>query len=154
MRFIQMRINCLNTVYIYEHNINFVVIELIFFLVILIYQTKEMQRDLRNTSVNILSQTMEQRVTNLIVGDSLNYHNSMKFSTPDQDNDEWGDGSCVIQHRSAGWFNICFYANPNGQYTDSEKIGNSSNVDYIAWYHWKNSYISLKSIQLMIRSRT
>uniref|UniRef100_K1PUF7 Tenascin n=1 Tax=Magallana gigas TaxID=29159 RepID=K1PUF7_MAGGI len=87
-------------------------------------------------------------------GDSLNYHNSMKFSTPDQDNDEWGDGSCVIQHRSAGWFNICFYANPNGQYTDSEKIGNSSNVDYIAWYHWKNMYISLKSIQLMIRSRT
>lgn len=78
----------------------------------------------------------------------------MKFSTPDQDNDEWGDGSCVIQHRSAGWFNICFYANPNGQYTDSEKIGKSSNVDYIAWYHWKNSYISLKSIQLMIRSRT
>lgn len=78
----------------------------------------------------------------------------MKFSTPDQDNDEWDDGSCVVQHRSAGWFNICFYANPNGQYTDSEKIGNSSNVDYIAWYHWKNSYISLKSIQLMIRSRT
>eukprot|EP00105_Crassostrea_gigas_P046213 XP_019930361.1 PREDICTED: microfibril-associated glycoprotein 4-like [Crassostrea gigas] len=81
-------------------------------------------------------------------GDSLDYHNNMKFSTPDQDNDNYGS-SCATIWRSGWWFNNCFYTNPNGQYTDSEKNGTKN----IVWYHWKNSYKSLKSIQLMIRPR-
>lgn len=36
---------------------------------------------------------------------------------------------------------------PNGEYTDSEIIG----YKYVTWKSWKNSYISLKLIQLMIR---
>ncbi|XP_065934035.1 microfibril-associated glycoprotein 4 [Magallana gigas] len=81
-------------------------------------------------------------------GDGLDYHNNMKFSTPDQDNDR-RSGSCATEYRSAGWFNNCHYANPNGQYTDSEKTGGK----YIAWWKWKNSNISLKKMQLMIRPR-
>lgn len=146
-------VTCLNSVYTSIMKILQVLQLFIFFCNFYLPKT-EMQTDLLNTSVNILSQAMRQRVTNLIVRDSLAYHNNMKFTTPDQDNDEWGDSSCATLHRSAGWFNLCFRANPNGQYTDSEKTGNPSYVDYISWYYWKNSYISLKSVQLMIRSRT
>ncbi|XP_065934070.1 microfibril-associated glycoprotein 4 [Magallana gigas] len=81
-------------------------------------------------------------------GDSLDYHNNMKFSTPDQDNDR-NSSNCATDWRSGWWFNRCFYANPNGQYTDSEITGGR----YMTWYHWKNSWISPKSIQLMIRPR-
>uniref|UniRef100_K1RI05 Tenascin n=1 Tax=Magallana gigas TaxID=29159 RepID=K1RI05_MAGGI len=81
-------------------------------------------------------------------GDSLDYHNNMKFSTLDQDNDRDG-GNCATYWRSVWWFNSCFRANPNGQYTDSEKTGSK----YVTWIHWKDSFISLKSIQLMIRPR-
>uniref|UniRef100_A0A8W8JN97 Fibrinogen C-terminal domain-containing protein n=2 Tax=Magallana gigas TaxID=29159 RepID=A0A8W8JN97_MAGGI len=82
-------------------------------------------------------------------GDSLDYNNNMKFSTRDQDNDRWDSSNCAVKYRSAGWFNDCYHANPNGEYADSEKTGGK----YIYWYHWKNSVISLKSIQLMIRPR-
>lgn len=81
-------------------------------------------------------------------GDSLDGSNNMKFTTLDQDNDR-SSRNCATEYRSAGWFNRCYRANPNGEYTDSEKTGGV----YITWYYWKNSYISLKSIQLMIRPR-
>ncbi|XP_052683832.1 fibrinogen-like protein A [Crassostrea angulata] len=81
-------------------------------------------------------------------GDSLDYHNNMKFSTPDQDND-LDTGSCAGGYNCGWWFNKCYRANPNGAYTDSEKTGWHYNV----WYHWKSSYISLKTIRLMIRPR-
>ncbi|XP_065934031.1 angiopoietin-related protein 7 isoform X2 [Magallana gigas] len=82
-------------------------------------------------------------------GDSLNYNNNMKFSTPDQDNDGRSSGNCAANRRTGWWFKWCTYTNPNGEYTDSEKSGS----EYITWWHWKNSHISLKSIQLMIRPR-
>nr|XP_034338071.1 fibrinogen-like protein 1 [Crassostrea gigas] len=85
-------------------------------------------------------------------GDSLEYHNYMKFSTTDQDNDQDNDrygGNCATDYRSGWWFKWCHRANPNGQYADSEKIG----PGYIIWKLWKNSSLSLKSIQLMIRPR-
>lgn len=89
-------------------------------------------------------------ITNVIVGDSLNYHNNMAFTTQDQDDDRWSGGNCATDWGSAGWFNICFKANPNGQYIDSEK---TNDPKYLVWYHWKNSWVSLKSMKLMIRPR-
>ena len=83
-----------------------------------------------------------------LAGDSLTYSNKMKFSTVDQDNDK-SSLSCSTLQKSAGWFNYCSYADLNSQYTDSEK----TSVKYINWYHWKNSFIALKKIQLMIRPR-
>uniref|UniRef100_K1PRI3 Tenascin-R n=1 Tax=Magallana gigas TaxID=29159 RepID=K1PRI3_MAGGI len=85
----------------------------------------------------------------MIVGDSLSYSNNMKFTTRDQDNDGHYGIDCATRYRSAGWFDSCFHANPNGQYTDSEITG----PKYITWNHWKISWISLKSIQMMIRPR-
>lgn len=92
----------------------------------------------------------KRSVTNVIVGDSLSYSNNQNFSTPDQDND-WSEGdNCATRYRTAGWFRSCFLANPNGPYTDSEKIASHG---YLTWQRWKMSWISLKAMQLMIRPR-
>ena len=107
----------------------------------LFYTHKEEHTNITKLSFNL--NTME-----CLSGDSLTYSNKMKFSTLDQDNDK-AVASCSTHWKSAGWFNNCFLANPNGQYTDSEKTSSK----YINWHHWKNSYIALKNIQLMIRPR-
>ncbi|XP_061196748.1 uncharacterized protein LOC133205022 [Saccostrea echinata] len=54
--------------------------------------------------------------------DSMNYSNGMKFSTIDQDNDK-DSGDCATYWKSAWWFKVCFYTNPNGEYTNYEKTG-------------------------------
>eukprot|EP00105_Crassostrea_gigas_P010506 XP_011425801.1 PREDICTED: tenascin-R [Crassostrea gigas] len=82
-------------------------------------------------------------------GDGMDYNNNRKFSTLDQDNDRWDSVNCATYHRSAWWFNDCTLTNPNGEYADSEK----TDEKYVTWWHWKNSWMSLKSIQLMIRPR-
>ncbi|ESO07857.1 hypothetical protein HELRODRAFT_144663, partial [Helobdella robusta] len=53
--------------------------------------------------------------------DILNYqtayfHNGMKFSTPDQDNDQYVNHSCALKYSSGNWFNKCYYQNLNGPY--------------------------------------
>lgn len=85
-------------------------------------------------------------------GDAMNYHNNMKFSTPDQDNDIWHmtNDSCAIEWKSAWWFNGCIHTNPNGLFADSEKLDPA----YVTWFPYNNSWITMKTIQLMIRSRT
>ena len=41
--------------------------------------------------------------------DYLSYHNGMKFSTSDKDNDNWSGESCAIREgNSPWWFNACY----------------------------------------------
>ena len=49
--------------------------------------------------------------------DLFAYHNKMKFSTPDNDNDKWSD-NCAAAHRSGWWYDICYYININQQPPD------------------------------------
>ncbi|ESN89950.1 hypothetical protein HELRODRAFT_182960 [Helobdella robusta] len=53
--------------------------------------------------------------------DVLNYqtayfHNGMKFSTPDQVNDQYVNHSCALKYSSGNWFNKCYYQNLDGPY--------------------------------------
>ena len=41
------------------------------------------------------------------------YYNGMKFSTPDNDNDE--SGNCAASHKSGYWYNNCYHINLNHQ---------------------------------------
>ena len=41
-------------------------------------------------------------------------HDGMKFSTPDNDNDKYGD-NCAVKYKSGWWHNKCFGINPNRQ---------------------------------------
>ncbi len=65
-------------------------------------------------------------------GDSLSYHNGMKFTTKDQDNDKYGS-NCAILFTGAWWYNGCHQSNLNGQY-----LVNSKDHKGIQWFStWK-----------------
>ena len=71
-------------------------------------------------------------------GDSLGYHHGMSFSTKDRDNDNSG-GSCALGGTGAWWYGGCYHSNLNGR--------------PMSWYHWKNSYYSVKRSEMKIRPK-
>uniref|UniRef100_A0A8C9YLJ2 Fibrinogen C-terminal domain-containing protein n=1 Tax=Sander lucioperca TaxID=283035 RepID=A0A8C9YLJ2_SANLU len=81
-------------------------------------------------------------------GDSLSYHNRMKFSTFDKDQDTW-PWNCATSFLGAFWYNSCNYANPNGVY----RSGTNSTFSAVGvkWQTWKGRDYSLKSISMKIR---
>ena len=85
-------------------------------------------------------------------GDSLAYHNGMKFTTRDNDNDNntrnW-ENNCAKYWHGAWWFNYCFYSHLNGLYHHNPVIS----LPYgIIWYHWKGEHFySLKFTEMKTR---
>ena len=77
-------------------------------------------------------------------GDSLgSYHNGMRFSTRDNDNDLWSGGNCAEDCTGGWWYNACTYSNLNGRYFNTA----TSNGQGIVWLHWKGHY-SLKFTEM------
>ena len=75
-------------------------------------------------------------------GDRLAYHNGMKFSTKDRDNDR-NSGSCAVAYRGGWWYNNCYHSNLNGIYASRHKPGNK----YCTWGNF------LKSVDMKVRRR-
>ena len=74
----------------------------------------------------------------------------MKFSTKDQDNDIWSQGSCARKYVSGWWHAMCHYSNLNGPYLN----GSHSNFgEGIQWAKWHGFFYSLKSTKMMIRRK-
>jgi hypothetical protein len=74
----------------------------------------------------------------------------MKFSTKDQDNDNWSEGSCAKKYVSGWWYARCHNSNLNGQYLN----GSHSNYgEGIQWCTWTGYYYSLKFTKMMIRRK-
>ena len=74
-------------------------------------------------------------------------HNGMKFSTRDNDNDNWANNCALILH-GAWWFNACFYSNLNGPYHHNPVIS----LPYgIIWSSWKGLLYSLKFTEMKTR---
>ena len=82
------------------------------------------------------------------VGDSLSYHNGMKFSTFDKDQDNSG-GNCARSYLGAFWYAACHNTNPNGIY----RWGADSTLYAVGveWATWKGYNYSLKTISMKIR---
>ena len=80
------------------------------------------------------------------VTDSLTYHNGMKFTTRDKDQDLYYT-NCADVNKGAWWYRSCQYVNLNGMYATS-----SENVIYMSWYHLKNKYgkITFSEMKLKI----
>ena len=80
-------------------------------------------------------------------GDSLEYHNGMKFTTKDRDNDRKKRGSCALACRGAWWYDSCHHSNLNGLYLAEGEISDQGT----SWLYWKNIRISLKETEMKIR---
>ena len=80
-------------------------------------------------------------------GDSLVYHNGMKFTTRDNDNDNSG-GNCAQALHGAWWFNNCFFSHLNGPYHHNPVVSLNNGI---IWYHWKGRYYSLKFTEMKTR---
>ena len=83
-------------------------------------------------------------------GNSLlhsNYHNGMQFTTKDRDNDHsrW---TCATTYKGGWWFNNCHNSNLNGLY-----LSGQIDARGVSWYHFDNSWISLKFAQMKLRFR-
>ncbi|XP_065058543.1 ficolin-1-like [Rhopilema esculentum] len=64
-------------------------------------------------------------------GDSLIYHNDMKFSTKDKDHDNLHNGNCALAHAGAWWYNRCYYSNLNAFHPLSSSSRHIAS--YITW---------------------
>ncbi|XP_066296424.1 fibrinogen C domain-containing protein 1-like [Branchiostoma lanceolatum] len=86
-------------------------------------------------------------------GDSMGWHNDMKFSARDYNRDNDGNSShCAQQYSGGWWYNNCAYSALNGPYFQPEDYHGSTTGLGVIWYHWKGtSYYSLKATKMMVR---
>ena len=80
-------------------------------------------------------------------GDSLSYHNGMKFSTKDRDNDKT-KGNCAVRYKGAWWYRGCHYSNLNGRYLIGK---HKSYADGVNWKTFRGHHYSLKTTEMQIR---
>ena len=68
-----------------------------------------------------------------VTGDSLAYHNNMKFSTPDNDNDAYNSKNCAEVYKNAFWYKGCYHAHLNSfNYKGTGSKG-------MIWHHFKGA---------------
>lgn len=79
-------------------------------------------------------------------GDSLNYHNSMMFTTRDRDNDNHSGLQCADFRRGAWWYNACSYSNLNGLY-----LAGQDNYRGVEWRTWKG-HVSIPYTEMKTKS--
>ena len=83
------------------------------------------------------------------VQDRLTYHNGMKFTTKDRDNDQ-SSGNCASSSSSRGgwWYKNCLHSDLNGRYRYGTSLGS------IVWYplaHGKQN--AMKFTEMKLRPR-
>jgi len=84
------------------------------------------------------------------VGDALEQQKGQRFSTYDQDNDNYGP-NCAEDYVGAWWYNACHDSNLNGQYLGGL---HDSEADGINWRPWKGYFYSLKFTEMKIKPIT
>lgn len=87
-------------------------------------------------------------------GDAMStYHNNMKFSTLDRDNDEW-HLNCAKKDQAGWWYRACGFASLNGLYILNGTIDMAPDglVKGIIWYNWKRNFgYSMKKTEIKIK---
>ncbi|XP_060942043.1 fibrinogen like 1B [Limanda limanda] len=74
----------------------------------------------------------------------------MQFSTRDQDNDRYLQGSCAEENEAGWWFNRCHAANLNGKFYRSGKYKNQHD-NGVVWGSWKGLWYSLRHTTMKVR---
>ena len=80
-------------------------------------------------------------------GDSMDYHNGMRFTTRDNDNDLRSGNNCAQQYTGAWWYKNGYDSNLNGHYFNTS----TSNTQSINWWRWKFVHTSLKFTEMKTR---
>mgnify|MGYP000414154631 CR=1 FL=1 len=75
----------------------------------------------------------------------MKVHHGMRFSTPDQDNDNWQTYHCGREWRAGWWFNNCWHSILNGPYYNQSSVRTRG----ISWNDWKPE--QLAKTQMKIR---
>ena len=82
-------------------------------------------------------------------GDSLSYHNGLRFSTYDNDNDNDAySRNCALSFSGAWWYRGCHEVHLNGLYFHGE---HSSYANGVNWYAFRGYHYSLKIAELKMR---
>jgi ficolin len=77
----------------------------------------------------------------------LSYHNRIKFTTKDKDNDGIGSRNCAARQKGGWWYKFCDSSNLNGLYL---KAGEKSDSG-INWRNLQNDLISMKKTEMKTR---
>lgn len=87
-------------------------------------------------------------------GDSLSYHDGMKFSTKDLDNDIF-DRNCAAENKGGWWFSHCYFSHLNGVYHVGRYAGKKFTfADGIVWYTLKSDdRYSLRKVEMKLKRR-
>jgi len=64
------------------------------------------------------------------LGDSMEYHNGMKFTTKDRDQDDRDTGNCAQQFNGGFWYKSCHHAHPTGLSSATKKSASSKYINY------------------------
>ncbi|XP_076876079.1 fibrinogen like 1B isoform X1 [Brachyhypopomus gauderio] len=80
-------------------------------------------------------------------------HSGMQFSTRDQDNDRYLQGSCASENKGGWWYNRCHAANINGRFY---RGGNytAKNDNGVVWSTWRGLWYSLRHTTMKVRPLT
>ena len=73
--------------------------------------------------------------------------NGVKFTTNDQDNDNYGN-NCAIQFKGAWWYSNCHHSNLNGLYLSG---AHTTFADGVNWKAWKGYNYSLKISEMKLK---
>ncbi|XP_028278147.1 fibrinogen like 1B [Parambassis ranga] len=74
----------------------------------------------------------------------------MQFSTRDQDNDRYLQGSCAEENKAGWWFNRCHAANLNGNFYRQGKYKFQYD-NGVVWGTWKGLWYSLRHTTMKVR---
>ena len=82
-------------------------------------------------------------------GDSFKYNNGFRFSTPDNDNDNWPSFNCAEFQYMAGWWYLnCGSSFLNNPYHNTSS---ASSGQGIVWHTWHGTSYSLKYVEMKLR---
>ena len=82
-------------------------------------------------------------------GDSMSTHSNAKFSTRDQDNDQW-HGECAIRYKGGWWYTHCHLANLNGLYLVGTQLEYTKG-EGVNWYQFKGHQYSLYTTEMKMK---
>ena len=87
--------------------------------------------------------------------DSLEYHNNMKFTTKDQDNDNYSTRNCAVTQNARGswWYKYCHTAQHCSTSKDYYNVSSHKYTPCPVWPKLHGNFLPLRSATVMLREK-